>query len=184
MSPRLLNRKSLQLRLQRKQLFRRPRRCLIQNSPQHPLNLNPTSTKRWALHLIIPQAGRSKSLEWATVAHRYSSCPLRTWQTRRLCLKVHPRVSATIYQWDPKKDLAAFITNQKSAWDASGFTILEEQPLTLELGLAATEFTVKTPEANVVYLITAIGDRYLVLSGEGNLELVKKIVGRVRPIAP
>jgi hypothetical protein len=94
------------------------------------------------------------------------------------------RLSATIYQWDPKQDLAAFITNQKSAWDASGFTILEEQPLTLELGLAATEFTVKTPEANVVYLITAIGDRYLVLSGEGNLELVKKIVERVRPIAP
>jgi hypothetical protein len=59
---------------------------------------------------------------------------------------------------------------------------LEEQPLTLELGLAATEFTVKTPAANFVYLITAIGDQYLVLSGEGNLELVKEIAQRVRPI--
>lgn len=93
------------------------------------------------------------------------------------------RVSATVYQWDPKNDLAAFVANQKNAWDSSGFTILEEVPLTLELGLAATQFTVQTPDANVVFLITAIGDQYLVLSGEGNLELVKEIVQRVRPIS-
>jgi len=94
------------------------------------------------------------------------------------------RVSATVYQWDPKNDLAAFIANQKSAWDASGFAILEEEPLTLELGLPATQFTIQTPEATVIFLITAIGDQYLVLSGEGNLELVKEIVQRVRPISP
>ena len=93
------------------------------------------------------------------------------------------RVTATIYQWDPKNDLAAFVANQKSAWDASGFTILEEEPLTLDLGLAATHFTIQTPDANVVFLITALGDQYLVLSGEGNLELVREIVGRLRPIS-
>ena len=94
------------------------------------------------------------------------------------------RISATAYQWDPKNDLAAFTANQKSAWTASGFTILEEQPLTLELGLAATEFTVQTPDAKVIYLVTAIGDQYLVFSGEGNLELAKEIIQRVRPISP
>ena len=94
------------------------------------------------------------------------------------------RVSAMVYQWDPKNDLAAFIANQKSAWDASGFTILAEEPLTLELGLPATQFTLQTPEATVIFLITALGDQYLVLSGEGNLELVKEIVQRVRPISP
>jgi hypothetical protein len=94
------------------------------------------------------------------------------------------RVSATVYQWDPKNDLAAFVDNQKNAWGASGFTILEEEPLTLELGLAATQFTIQTPDANVVFLITAIGDQYLVLSGEGNLELVKEIAKRLRPITP
>jgi hypothetical protein len=93
------------------------------------------------------------------------------------------RLSAAVYQWDPKNDLAAFIANQKTAWDASGFAILEEKPLTLELGLAATQFTIQTPEVTVVYLITAIGGQYLVLSGEGNLELVKEIVQRVRPIS-
>lgn len=93
------------------------------------------------------------------------------------------RVSATLYQWDPKNDLAAFVTNQKNAWEASGFTILEEEPLTLELGLAATQFTIQTPDANVLFLITTIGDQYLVLSGEGNLELAQEIVQRVRPIS-
>lgn len=93
------------------------------------------------------------------------------------------RLSATVYQWEPKNDLAAFVENQKTAWDASGFSILDEQTLTLELGLPATQFTVQTPETKVLFLITAIGDQYLVLSGEGNLELVKEIVQRVRPIS-
>lgn len=94
------------------------------------------------------------------------------------------RVSTTVYRWDPKNDLAAFIANQKNAWDASGFTLLEEKSPTLELGLTATQFTIQTPDANVVFLITAIGDQYVVLSGEGNLELVKEIAQRLRPITP
>ena len=94
------------------------------------------------------------------------------------------RVNATIYQWDPKNDLAAFVANQKTAWESSGFTVLEEEQLVLELGLPAVSFNVQTPEAQVLYLIAALGDQYLVLSGEGDLELVKEIVGRVRPISP
>ena len=93
------------------------------------------------------------------------------------------RVNATIYQWDPKNDLAAFVANQKSAWEASGFSILEEEQRVLELGLPAVQLTVQTPESPVVYLIAALGDQYLVLSGEGDLELVKEIVGRLRPIS-
>ena len=94
------------------------------------------------------------------------------------------RLSATVYQWDPKNDLAAYVANRKSAWEASGFTILEEEQLVLEIGLPAVRFTVQTPEAQSVFLVAALGDQYLVLSGEGNLELVKEIVGRVRPISP
>jgi len=93
------------------------------------------------------------------------------------------RVNATIYQWDPKGDLAAFVANQKSAWEASGFTILEEEQLVLELGLPAVKFSLQTPEANVVFLIAALEDQYLVLSGEGDLGLVNEIVERVRPIS-
>jgi hypothetical protein len=93
------------------------------------------------------------------------------------------RFNATIYQWDPKNDLAAYVENMKTAWSASGFTILDEQQLTLELGLPAVQFTVQTSEAQTVFLITALTDQYLVLSGEGDLELVKEIMQRVRPIS-
>jgi hypothetical protein len=93
------------------------------------------------------------------------------------------RLNATIYQWDPKNDLAAYVANWKSAWQGSGFTILEEEQLVLELGLPATRFTVQTPDAQVVFLVTALADQYLVLSGEGDLGLVNEIVKRVRPIS-
>ena len=93
------------------------------------------------------------------------------------------RISATIYQWDPKNDLGAYVQHMKDAWTASGFTILEEQPMILELGLPAVEFTVQTPDSQVVYLVTPLKDQYLVIAGEGNLELVKQIEGRLRPIS-
>jgi hypothetical protein len=94
------------------------------------------------------------------------------------------RLNATIYQWDPKNDLAAFVANQTSAWEASGITILEEEQLVLELGLPAVRFRVQAPDADLIFLIAALRDQYLVLSGEGDLELVQEIVGRVRPISP
>ena len=93
------------------------------------------------------------------------------------------RLSAVIYQWDPRNDLAAYAQHMKDAWSASGFTILEEQERTLELGLPAMLYTVQTPDTQVVYLVTALKDQYLVIAGEGNLDLVKQIVERVRPIS-
>ena len=93
------------------------------------------------------------------------------------------RVNATIYQWDPKNDLAAFVANQKTAWEASGITVLEEEQLVLEQGLPATRFNVQTPDTQLIYLMTALNDQYLVLSGEGDLALVDEIVRRVRPIS-
>lgn len=93
------------------------------------------------------------------------------------------RVNATIYDWDPKNDLAAYVQHRKEAWEASGFSIIEEQPLNLELGLPAVLFTVQTPDTQAVFLLTALNDRYLEISGEGDLELVKTIAQRVRPIS-
>ncbi|HSL29490.1 MAG TPA: hypothetical protein VK900_09850 [Anaerolineales bacterium] len=92
------------------------------------------------------------------------------------------RVSATLYDWEPRNDLAAYVENMKAAWEASGFTVLSEEERILELGLPAVEFTLQTPEVQTVFLIASLGERYLVLSGEGDLELVKEIIGRVRPI--
>lgn len=92
------------------------------------------------------------------------------------------RLTATVYQWDPKNDLEAYVDHWENAWSASGFDILDEQELTLELGLPAVQFTVQAPESQVVFLITALEDEYLVLAGEGDLELVEQIVQRLRPI--
>ena len=93
------------------------------------------------------------------------------------------RLTAVVYQWDPKNDLAAYVATRKTAWENSGFTIVEETPLVLELGLNAVQFELKTPDSSAVVLITALGDQYLVLSGDGNLPLVKEIVQRLRPIS-
>jgi hypothetical protein len=94
------------------------------------------------------------------------------------------RVNATIYQWDPNNDLPAFVANQKTAWENSGITILEEEQMVLEQGLPAVRFHVQAPDADLIILMAALGDQYLVLSGEGDLELIKEIVGRLRPISP
>lgn len=93
------------------------------------------------------------------------------------------RVNATIYQWDPKNDLAAFVANQKTAWESSGITILEEEQLVLEQGLPGVRFNVQTPDTQLIFLMAPLRDQYLVLSGEGDLALVEEIVRRVRPIS-
>ena len=93
------------------------------------------------------------------------------------------RVAVTVYQWDPKSDLAAFVETRKTAWEASGFTILDEEPVTLDLGLAAVRFTVQTSDGHTVpFLFAAIGDQYLSISGEGDLALVQEIMRYLRPI--
>ncbi len=93
------------------------------------------------------------------------------------------RVNAMIYQWDPKNDLAAFVANQKTAWESSGITILEEEQLVLEQGLPAVRFNVQTPDTQLIYLVAALHDQYLVLSGEGDLAFADEIMRRLRPIS-
>ena len=93
------------------------------------------------------------------------------------------RVNATIYLWDPKNDLDAYVEHRKTAWEASGFSVLEEEELTLELGLPAVLVTLQTPDGQAMFLIAALQDKYLEISGEGDLELVKEIALRLRPIS-
>jgi hypothetical protein len=93
------------------------------------------------------------------------------------------RISGTIYQWDPKNDLPAYIQHMKEAWSASGFTIVDERELTLELGLPAVLYTVQTPDGQAVFLVTALKDQYLVIAGEGNLDLTRQMLLRLRPIS-
>ena len=92
-------------------------------------------------------------------------------------------VAVVVNQWDPKNDLAAFVYVRKTAWEASGFTILDEEPLTLDLGLAAVRFTVQTTDGvTVLFQFAAVGDQYLTISGEGDLALVEEIMTYLRPL--
>lgn len=94
------------------------------------------------------------------------------------------RVAVNVNQWDPQNDLAAYVENRKTAWEASGFSILTEESLTLDLGLSAIRVTVQSPEGvPVEFLFAAIRDQYVTISGEGDLELVKEIMRYLRPIS-
>lgn len=94
------------------------------------------------------------------------------------------RVTILINQWEPKNDLAAFVDVRKTAWESSGFTILDEEPLTLDLGLAAIRFTVQTADGvTVLFQFAAIGDQYISISGEGDLVLVEEIMMYLRPVS-
>jgi hypothetical protein len=93
------------------------------------------------------------------------------------------RVAVNVNQWDPRNDLAAFVAGRKTAWDSSGFVIVEEEPLTLDLGLTAVRFTVQTPEGvPTEFLFAAVRDQYVTISGEGDLALVREIMHYLRPL--
>ncbi len=93
------------------------------------------------------------------------------------------RVAITLYQWDPKNDLAAFVESRKLGWSASGFTVVEEEPITLDLGLAAIRFTVQTADGHTVpFLFAALNNQYISISGEGDQALIKEIMLRLRPV--
>jgi len=94
------------------------------------------------------------------------------------------RVAIVVYQWDPKNDLTAYLDNRKIAWEASGLTILDEEPLTLDLGLAAVRITLQATDGSTMpFLFAAIGDHYVSISGEGDLVLVQEIMQYLRPIS-
>lgn len=92
------------------------------------------------------------------------------------------RLAAVTYLWDPKNDLDAYIVQRKLAWDASGFKILSEEQWTLTGDRKAVTFVITTPEEPTFSMITTIGEDYLVLSGNGNLNLLAEIAHTLRPI--
>ncbi len=92
-------------------------------------------------------------------------------------------LSITVLLWDPKNDLDAFIATRKEGWNASGFEILAEQELSLSGNWRAFQFRIQSPEAVTYYLITSVGERYLVLSGSGDIDLLGEIAGTLRPLA-
>lgn len=86
------------------------------------------------------------------------------------------RLDVSVLAWDPKNDLAAYVATRKVAWDASGITIVEEEPWILSSGQPAIQFVVRGADgSDGFFLFTALDERYLTLSGSGNLDALDAI---------
>jgi len=94
------------------------------------------------------------------------------------------RFTATVWQWDPKNDLQAFVASRQAAWEASGFTFLSEERRDIGPGWTGMAFVIQTPEEQAYFFFTTIRDRYLSLSGSGNLSLLSEIGRTVRSVSP
>src|SRR5512135_2299152 len=93
------------------------------------------------------------------------------------------RISITVYAWDPRNDLASFVTHQAAAWQASGFTTIVENKGDLRDGRKEMDFIVQTPDdVRAYFLFTTNGDKYLQIAGEGDLALVADVAHTLRPL--
>jgi hypothetical protein len=93
------------------------------------------------------------------------------------------RIAITVYQWDPRNDLAAYLTHRKTAWTDSGSTIISEEAFELADGRQAVNFVLQGPDkAQSFILLTTVGEDYLQVSGEGNLALIEEIARTLQPL--
>jgi hypothetical protein len=91
------------------------------------------------------------------------------------------RVGITVYLWDPKNDLAAYADHRKSAWESGTQTVESEQDGNLAGGGREVDFVVRAADgARAFFLLTTLGDRYLEISGEGDLVLTQQIAHTLR----
>jgi len=93
------------------------------------------------------------------------------------------RIGITVYLWDPKGDLAAYVTHRKDAWGSDGHTIISETSGDLPDGRKQMSFTVQGPDkVQAFYMVTTIGDNYLEIAGDGNLALIAEIAHTMRSL--
>jgi hypothetical protein len=92
------------------------------------------------------------------------------------------RVSITVYEWDPKNDLASYVTHRKTAWDSSSAAIIKEAKGDLVDGRKEMHFIVGGPDKLQTYfLFTTVGEKYLEIAGDGDLALIEEIAHTLRP---
>lgn len=102
---------------------------------------------------------------------------------KQLSEEGEPRLDIVVLQWDPKNDLNAFVDARKQAWSASGFTLLSEEQITLQDGHPAASFEIDTLEGDqAFFFFTSLGDRYLQLSGSGDMALLPQVSRTVRQL--
>ncbi|HSH03410.1 MAG TPA: hypothetical protein VLL52_12890 [Anaerolineae bacterium] len=91
-------------------------------------------------------------------------------------------LSVEVYSWEPHHDLEAYLAVRKQAWSGSGFETISEEEVLLAPDWRAVVLILQAPEEPLYFLVTPIGERYLVLSGSGDLETVKEIGQTLRMV--
>lgn len=91
-------------------------------------------------------------------------------------------MSINVLLWDPKHALEEFIVVRKQAWADMGSEILLEEEWILAGDWKVFRFLIQTPEEEVFFLITTIGERYLLISGSGDIDLLVEIARTLRPL--
>lgn len=91
------------------------------------------------------------------------------------------RLAMIVYQWDPKNDLAAYVAQRMTAWEASGFSVKPEAEWALSDSRQVKSFLVQSPGQPPWFsLFTTVGEDYLQISGEGDLALIEEIAHTLR----
>jgi hypothetical protein len=90
------------------------------------------------------------------------------------------KMGATVYRWDPKRDLEAWSEQRELAWTSSG-TILSKTEWILEGEQVALAYVIESVVGEeAFFMLTTIGDRYFELAGSDDLELLGEIARTVR----
>ena len=91
------------------------------------------------------------------------------------------RMGATVYLWDPKRDLEAWSDQRELAWTGSGGQIVSEEEMVLPGDQIALAYVIESVMGEqAFFLLSTIGDRYFELAGDRDLELLQEIASTVR----
>ena len=92
-----------------------------------------------------------------------------------------PALTVSVLSWDPSGQLAAYSEMRETAWLNSEFEILAEEQLTLSDGTSALRYVVESPAGDrSLFLMLELDQRYLVLSGTGDLEALRQVTASLR----
>jgi hypothetical protein len=93
------------------------------------------------------------------------------------------RFTISVYDWDPKNDLTAYVNQRKIAMEASDQKIVSDGEGMLADGRKEMHFIVESPEKEKSFLLyTTVGEKYLQIAGDGDLTLIEEIARTLRPL--
>jgi hypothetical protein len=95
-----------------------------------------------------------------------------------------PNLSITVALWEPN-NLSGYAGQREQAWISSGSTIVSQLEEILDGDHRAVWYLIHGRDGELVsVLITAVGERYLVLAGNGDRDMLDAIIRRVRFFEP